>query len=67
MHYLLVARNTRFWLVGPFDTHEASGEWGCDETNNPGDDPRWQTIELVDASLPVTVLPPDAPMDPNPD
>lgn len=62
MHYLLVARHTRFWLVGPFDTYENSSAWGVDPANNPGDDPRWQTIELADPSVPVEVIAPTQPM-----
>lgn len=57
-HYILVMRHTKFWLVGPFDSHEAAGDWGMDPANNPDDDPRWQTIELADPSLPVLVLSP---------
>jgi hypothetical protein len=62
MHYILVARHDRFWLVGPFDSNESAGNWGRDPVNNPSDDPRWQTIELADAGAPVEVIPPDRPM-----
>lgn len=62
MHYIMVMRDTKFWLVGPFDTNSAAGNWGRDAVNNPSDDPRWQTIELADASAPVEVIPPMQPM-----
>ena len=62
MHYLLVARDDHFWLVGPFDTQAVAGDWGSDPANNPEDDPRWQTIELADASAPVRIVAPDRPM-----
>jgi hypothetical protein len=62
MHYLLVARDTSFYLVGPFDSNDSAAVWGRDPANNPSDDPRWQTIELADAGVPVEVIPPDRPM-----
>lgn len=62
MHYLLVARDDRFWLVGPFATYETAGKWGSDPVNNPADDPRWQTIQIADASAPVEIIPPLQPM-----
>ena len=62
MHYLLVARDDRFWLVGPFDSYDNAGKWGSDPANNPSDDPRWQTIFLKDSSAPVEIIPPLQPM-----
>jgi hypothetical protein len=62
MHYLLVARDDRFWLVGPFDSEGNAAAWGSDPANNPSDDPRWQTIFLKDASAPVEIIPPLQPM-----
>lgn len=58
-HYIIVMRDTDFWLVGPFDTLDVAGEWGDDPANNPTDDPRWQTIKLADPSKPVRVLSPE--------
>jgi hypothetical protein len=63
MHYIMVMRDTKFWLVGPFDTQDSAGDWGSDPANNPTDDPRWQTIELADAGAPVEIIPPTRPMD----
>lgn len=63
MHYLMIQRNTEFWLVGPFDTYEDSCGWGSDGRNNPHDDPRWQTIALADVAAPVRVMAPDAARD----
>jgi len=62
MHYLLVSRDDRFWLVGPFDTAANAGAWGHDPANNPADDPRWQVLELANAQAPVEVIPPLQPM-----
>ncbi len=62
MHYLLVARHTSFWLVGPFDTNDQAARWGYDPANNPSDDPRWQTLELAAPSAPVEIMPPTQPM-----
>lgn len=45
-HYIVVMRDDRLWLVGPFGTQQAAADWGADRANNPADDPRWQTIEL---------------------
>ena len=62
MHYIMVMRDDRFWLIGPFDTLEHAGTWGSDPINNPSDDPRWQTIELRDAGAPIEIVPPLQPM-----
>lgn len=62
MHYILVMRNTRFWLVGPFDSEDNAAAWGRDPVNNPADDPRWQVIELANPQAPVEVIPPLQPM-----
>lgn len=62
MHYIMVMRDTRFWLVGPFDSQKSAGDWGSDLKNNPADDPRWQTIELIEPVGRVEVIPPLEPM-----
>lgn len=56
--YIIVMRLTRYWLVGPFSSHEAAGEWA--RANNPADDPRWQTIDLVNPDAAPDVRSPDA-------
>lgn len=48
MHYVLVTRDDRYWLVGPFCGEAAAAAWGSDRINNPEDDPRWQVIRLSD-------------------
>lgn len=63
MHYIMAMRDTKFWLVGPFDTQANAAAWGYNPANNPTDDPRWQTIELADAGAPVEIIPPTRPMD----
>ena len=63
MHYILVARDDRFWLVGPFDTAQAAGDWGANPANNPADDPRWQVLQLAHPEAAVEIIPPDRPMD----
>jgi len=73
-HYLIVVRSNRFWLVGPFDSQKAAADWGAggdydgprNTTNNPSDDPRWQTIELAEVPAGVRVAAPaDGPMEPD--
>jgi hypothetical protein len=58
--YIVVMRQTRMWLVGPFASQTEAGTWG--RHNNPEDDPRWQTIELDIAQVvsPLRVLSPSA-------
>lgn len=58
--YIMVMRNDRYWLVGPFASRTAAAEWGRDPVNNPQDDPRWQTIDLADPHLVPLVMSPDA-------
>lgn len=57
-NYIIVMRDDQFWLVGPFETQRAAGEWGSKDEHNPADDPRWQTIRLADPFLPVRIVPP---------
>lgn len=59
-HYILVARDDRFWIVGPFPTNRAAAVWGHKRKNNPGDDPRWQTIRLAKPTARVRVVDPAA-------
>lgn len=44
---IMVQRDDRYWIVGPFPDMDAACAWGRDEANNPGDDPRWQTLYLA--------------------
>lgn len=55
-HFIVCMRDTHMRLIGPFETQDAASEWACTPgtygdganvpaTNNPKDDPRWQTIE----------------------
>lgn len=60
--YIIVMRDTRYWLVGPFLSVKAAGVWG--RRNNPTDDARWQTISLADPTLaPRLVSPLMGPME----
>lgn len=56
-HFIVCMRDTHLRLIGPFDSSEALCDWACTpgkygqgatgpSTNNPADDPRWQSIEL---------------------
>lgn len=56
-HYVMVMRDTRYWLVGPFTTHADAGRWGG-ETYDLDADPHWQTIELVDANSAPVIMDP---------
>jgi hypothetical protein len=47
MLYILVTRDTKFWLVGPFASEEDAADYGRTHYAPGGpNDPRWQTIEL---------------------
>jgi|GEM_PF-5548749 len=59
-HYLLVHRSTHFRLIGPFATQSAAAIWAKRKKNNPGDDPRWQTIQLEQAHEVPLIASPDA-------
>lgn len=76
--YILVARDTYCYLVGPFDSQKEAADWGAGgdyddymnghtTVNNPDDDPRWQTIRLACVKGTVAVIgvrkPSDGPMD----
>lgn len=54
-HFIMVQRDDRYWLVGPFATQAEGGKWACD-TYALEDDPRWQTIELAGPSAAPPVL-----------
>jgi hypothetical protein len=56
--YIMVMRDDRFWLVGPFNSGEGAVDWI--DNNNPEDDPRWQVLELADPHAPVEVILPEA-------
>lgn len=58
MHeYVMVQRNDRYWLVGPFATEADAAAWGR-ATYSLDDDPRWQTITLANAGAPPLVVAP---------
>ena len=57
--YILTNRDDRYWLVGPFESHEVANSWNSFEANNPGDDPRWQVIDLDNPHASPVVLSPD--------
>lgn len=54
-HYILVWRDTHFYLIGPFETQKAAHEWATLTVdggvpalvNNPRDDLRWEHIRLA--------------------
>lgn len=50
-HYIVLMRNSRLWIVGPFETVDALGEWGDRIQRRGHDDPRWQSIELPDSAF----------------
>lgn len=43
--YVVVMRDTAYWVVGPFPDGDSLAVWGDHELQN-GDDPRWQSISL---------------------
>src|ERR1700677_1814496 len=43
-HYIVCVRDDNLRLIGPFESRDDMGIWAA--TNNPADDPRWQSIEL---------------------
>jgi hypothetical protein len=59
-HHILIVCRDRFWLVGPFATQEASTEWAIKHGHDydRGHPVRWNTVQLVDPSAPVTVYQP---------
>jgi hypothetical protein len=58
--YVMVQRNDRYWLVGPFASQADAAAWGR-ATYSLDDDPRWQTINLADAgAAPLVVAPASA-------
>ena len=59
--YVMKMEDRRFYLVGPFACAAGAGAWGSDPKNNPEDDPRWQVIELADASAAVEIVSPHPP------
>lgn len=48
--FVLVMRDTAFWIIGPFADDDAVQDWGDYEYNH-GDDPRWQTISLLPSEV----------------
>ena len=59
-HYIMVQRDTSFWLIGPFNTYQESVDWAKYSWDSDNGDPRWQTIALSDwdAARPPTVYHP---------
>lgn len=60
MVYLLVMRQRRYFLVGPFDTTITAGVWAT--RNNVDRGTRWQVIELADPMAPPPVFAPSGPI-----
>ena len=58
-NYVIVMREARLWLVGPFRTGREAVQWGV-VTLSPIHD-YWQTIQLADPHAPVPVLSPGDP------
>ena len=51
-YYIMVIRNTGYWLVGPFDTNEDAAKYGRRAQKRAWfADPRWQTIQLADPTV----------------
>lgn len=47
MIHILVIRDTKFWLVGPFNDEDDASNFGQAHYAPGGpDDPRWQTIDI---------------------
>jgi hypothetical protein len=45
MEYIIVMRDTKFWLIGPFASQKDAADYGIQYLAPGGeDDPRWQTI-----------------------
>ncbi len=63
-HHILIMRDDRYWIVGPFADEAAAGDWGHAHAWGIGDadrgDPRWQVLTLEDATAAPLVLTPDA-------
>lgn len=63
LHYILVARDTSYCLIGPFRRAYDAARWGRSPKNNLTDDPRWQTIQLASPrGAPVIINPASGPM-----
>lgn len=56
-HYVMIQRNDRYWIVGPFHSEIDAGTWGA-ATYDLDSDPRWQTIQLDDPAAAPTVMHP---------
>lgn len=54
--YIMTMRDDRYWLVGPFDSHDDAANWNRLAANNPSDDPRWQTVDLAEPHAMPMVL-----------
>ncbi len=60
-NYVMVQRDSLYWLVGPFPTERGAAEWGR-LAYPPDADPRWQTIALADPrSIPTVISPSEVP------
>lgn len=58
-NYILVMRDTRYWLVGPFASEDELTEFGRANYAPGGrDDPRWQAIELGNPYVAPQVMAP---------
>ena len=43
-HYIVCMRDDNLRLIGPFESRDTLCAWAS--SNNPTDDPRWQSVEL---------------------
>jgi hypothetical protein len=58
MIYVQRWQDDRFWLVGSFDGVKRASDWANDPLNNPEGEWRWQTTELDDPRVPVSITSP---------
>lgn len=58
-HCVMIVRDDRYWIVGPFTSQQQAGKWGSG-VYGLDDDPRWQTIQLADPSAAPLVMRPGA-------
>lgn len=68
-HFVMIVRDTRFWLVGPFNEEAVASEWGHANAAGAAGDDRWHVIELAEPHAPPRLVAPfDCPPgEPEPD
>ena len=57
--FIIIMRDQGYLLVGPFATNDERVAWGRRHAFGPGDDPRWQTIDLADPTAAPLVFAPE--------